>query len=102
MFAYQAPPVLSVSVLARYLKELLQTDDLLQNVWVQGEISGCRTYASGHCYFTLKDAEAQLPCVFFKHARQRSGFSQAFFVGVMVGEQTRQVVCDNHRAGLVL
>lgn len=76
MFAYQAPPVLSVSVLARYLKELLQTDDLLQNVWVQGEISGCRTYASGHCYFTLKDAEAQLPCVFFKHARQRSGAPQ--------------------------
>lgn len=76
MFAYQAPPVLSVSVLARYLKELLQTDDLLQNVWVQGEISGCRTPASGHCYFTLKDAEAQLPCVFFKHARQRSGAPQ--------------------------
>jgi exodeoxyribonuclease VII large subunit len=76
MFAYQAPPVLSVSVLARYLKELLETDDLLQNVWVQGEISGCRTYASGHCYFTLKDAEAQLPCVFFKHARQRSAAPQ--------------------------
>jgi exodeoxyribonuclease VII large subunit len=76
MFAYQAPPVLSVSVLARYLKELLETDDLLHNVWVQGEISGCRTYASGHCYFTLKDAEAQLPCVFFKHARQRSAAPQ--------------------------
>src|SRR5579884_253376 len=76
MYLYEAPPVLSVSVLARYLKELLETDDLLQNVWVQGEISGCRTYASGHCYFTLKDAEAQLPCVFFKHARQRSAAPQ--------------------------
>src|SRR5258708_19475064 len=29
-------------------------------------------YPSGHCYFTLKDAEAQLPCVFFKNARMRS------------------------------
>jgi len=29
-------------------------------------------YPSGHCYFTLKDAEAQLPCVFFKNARVRS------------------------------
>ncbi len=76
MFVNQAPPILSVSVLARYLKEVLETDDILQNVWVQGEISGCKTYASGHCYFTLKDAEAQLPCVFFKHARQRSSAPQ--------------------------
>ncbi|HLI06164.1 MAG TPA: exodeoxyribonuclease VII large subunit [Ktedonobacteraceae bacterium] len=73
---YQAPPILSVSVLARYLKEVLETDDILHNVWVQGEISGCKTYASGHCYFTLKDAEAQLPCVFFKHARLRSSAPQ--------------------------
>src|SRR5260370_3690923 len=29
-------------------------------------------YPSGHCYFTLKDAEAQLPCVFFKNARMLS------------------------------
>lgn len=36
------------------------------------EISGCKTYGSGHCYFTLKDAEAQLNCVFFKNARLRS------------------------------
>ncbi len=76
MYVYQAPPILSVSVLARYLKEVLETDDILHNVWVQGEISGCKTYASGHCYFTLKDAEAQLPCVFFKHARLRSSAPQ--------------------------
>lgn len=68
----QTPPVLSVAGLSRYLKELLETDEILQNVWVRGEVSGCKVYASGHCYFTLKDAEAQLPCVFFKHARLRS------------------------------
>src|SRR5579875_2846048 len=64
MYVYQAPPILSVSVLARYLKEVLETDDILHNVWVQGEISGCKTYASGHCYFTLKDAEANCPASF--------------------------------------
>ena len=32
----------------------------------------CKTYSSGHCYFKLKDAEAQLACVFFKNARLRS------------------------------
>jgi exodeoxyribonuclease VII large subunit len=66
------PAVWSVAQLSRYLKELLETDEIVREVWVRGEISGCKTYASGHCYFTLKDAEAQLPCVFFKHARQRS------------------------------
>ena len=69
---YSAPTVLSVTQLSRYLKELLETDDILQNIWVQGEISGCKTYTSGHCYFTLKDTESQLQCVFFKNARLRS------------------------------
>ncbi len=69
---FNAPTVLSVTQLSRYLKELLETDDILQNIWVQGEISGCKTYTSGHCYFTLKDTESQLQCVFFKNARLRS------------------------------
>lgn len=69
----ETPQVLSVTQLSRYLKDLLEMDDVLKEVWVRGEVSGCKVYASGHCYFTLKDAEAQLPCVFFKHARQRSG-----------------------------
>ncbi len=64
--------IFSVTQISRYLKELMETDEILQDVWVRGEISGCRTYSSGHCYFTLKDAEAQLPCVFFKNARLRS------------------------------
>src|SRR5579863_7083383 len=69
---YDAPLVFSVAQVSHYLKEVLASDEILQDVWVRGEISGCKTYSSGHCYFTLKDAEAQLPCVFFKHARLRS------------------------------
>ncbi|MDQ2713310.1 MAG: exodeoxyribonuclease VII large subunit [Chloroflexota bacterium] len=64
--------VLSVSQASRYIKELLELDDVLQSIWVQGEISDCKTYPSGHCYFTLKDSKSQIFCVFFKHARQRS------------------------------
>jgi exodeoxyribonuclease VII large subunit len=71
-----SPVVLSVSQVSRYLKKLLEFDELLQDIWVQGEISGCKTYPSGHCYFTLKDGEAQLPCVFFKYARMRSSAPQ--------------------------
>ena len=65
-------PAISVSILALYLKELLETNDILQNVWVRGEVSNCKTYPSGHCYFTLKEGDAQLHCVFFKSARLRT------------------------------
>jgi exodeoxyribonuclease VII large subunit len=64
--------IFSVTQISRYLKELMETDEILHDVWVRGEISDCKTYSSGHCYFKLKDAEAQLPCVFFKNARLRS------------------------------
>ncbi|GER86761.1 exodeoxyribonuclease 7 large subunit [Dictyobacter vulcani] len=66
------PSAISVSALSLYLKELLETNDILQNIWVHGEVSNCKTYPSGHCYFTLKEGDAQLPCVFFKNARLRT------------------------------
>ncbi len=72
MLFFDTSSIFSVTQVSRYLKELLASDDILQDVQVKGEVSGCRTYSSGHCYFTLKDAEAQLPCVFFKNARLRS------------------------------
>src|SRR5271169_1191341 len=42
--------------------------DEFDDVWVAGEISGSRTVASGHCYFTLKDHDAQLRCVCFRQS----------------------------------
>jgi exodeoxyribonuclease VII large subunit len=35
-------------------------------VWVEGEVSNFRQVASGHCYFTLKDAGAELRCVMWR------------------------------------
>jgi exodeoxyribonuclease VII large subunit len=67
-----SPYVFTISQLSRYLKDLLERNDILQDIWVQGEVSDCRTYPSGHCYFTLKDDSSQLLCVFFKYARLRS------------------------------
>ena len=40
-------------------------------IYVEGEISGWKLYPSGHAYFTLKDAEAQLSCVMFASALAR-------------------------------
>ena len=70
--ALGASSAIRVSILALYLKELLETNDVLQNVWIHGEVSNCKTYPSGHCYFTLKEGDAQLSCVFFKSARLRT------------------------------
>ncbi|HTR37519.1 MAG TPA: exodeoxyribonuclease VII large subunit [Bryobacteraceae bacterium] len=40
--------------------------DEFDDIWVAGEISGTRMAASGHCYFTLKDEDAQLKCACFR------------------------------------
>lgn len=65
-------PVLSVGQVAAGLRELLE--DRVGRLWIVGEISNCRRYASGHTYFTLKDDDAQLEAVLFRNAAQRLGF----------------------------
>lgn len=58
------PKMLSVSDLNRLAKELLETSFPL--FWISGEISNFTRAASGHWYFSLKDAKAQVRCVMFK------------------------------------
>jgi exodeoxyribonuclease VII large subunit len=56
--------VQSVTDFTRRVKELLKGG--LPPCWVQGEVSNLRAQASGHVYFSLKDAGAQLSCVMFR------------------------------------
>jgi len=56
----------SVADVNRYLRELLEIDDLLADIWVSGEVSNLSESAAGHLYFTLKDETSQLRCVFFR------------------------------------
>ena len=56
--------VQSVTEFTRRVKELLKGG--LPPCWVQGEVSNLRAQASGHVYFSLKDAGAQLACVMFR------------------------------------
>ncbi|MEQ1438710.1 exodeoxyribonuclease VII large subunit [Fontimonas sp. SYSU GA230001] len=58
--------IYEVSELADILRALVE--DALPRVWVQGEISNLSRPASGHWYFTLKDAGAQLRCAMFRNA----------------------------------
>jgi exodeoxyribonuclease VII large subunit len=53
-----------VSELTARIRELLES--ALPDVWVEGEVSNCHAAQSGHCYFTLKDAKAQIRCVCFR------------------------------------
>ena len=62
------PQVISVSELNRLAKELIE--QTLPLMWVAGEISNFTRAASGHCYFSLKDAQAQVRCVMFRHKIQ--------------------------------
>jgi exodeoxyribonuclease VII large subunit len=43
-----------------------QVEQEFADIWVEGEISNCRPAPSGHLYFTLKDADAQMPVVLFR------------------------------------
>ncbi|MDP2706636.1 MAG: exodeoxyribonuclease VII large subunit, partial [Burkholderiales bacterium] len=60
--------VISVAELNRLAKELIEQN--LPLMWVAGEISNFTRAASGHCYFSLKDAQAQVRCVMFRHRMQ--------------------------------
>ena len=61
-------PVISVSELNRSVRDQLERRFPLG--WVSGEISNFKRYDSGHCYFTLKDAGAQVRCVMFRGRAQ--------------------------------
>ncbi|MES1257277.1 MAG: exodeoxyribonuclease VII large subunit [Acidobacteriota bacterium] len=54
------------------------------NIWLSGEISGTKLVPSGHCYFTLKDAEAQIKCVCWKLSYWRLKFKPKDGVQVLV------------------
>jgi exodeoxyribonuclease VII large subunit len=65
------PLTLSVSEATAHIKELLDDDSTLADLWVRGEIADARTYASGHTYFTLRDGLSQLRCVLFRQKARR-------------------------------
>src|SRR5512144_565244 len=65
----------TVSRLTFYIRKLLEENEVLQDVWVQGEISNLSRPASGHVYFTLKDSSAALKCVMWKTSAARLGMA---------------------------
>ncbi|MFL6528208.1 MAG: exodeoxyribonuclease VII large subunit [Chthoniobacterales bacterium] len=69
-FSDDASKILTVSEVTRAIRGTLETR--FGAVWVQGEVSNYKSYASGHQYFTLKDQRAQIACVIFRDNVQRN------------------------------
>ncbi len=65
---------LSVTELNEYVRRKLAGDAVLRAVAVRGEISGFKRYASGHCYFALKDEASRVACVIWSAAGRSLDF----------------------------
>jgi exodeoxyribonuclease VII large subunit len=64
--------ILTVSQLTGAIRGLLEAQFV--EIWVEGEISNCRVWNTGHMYFTLKDSSAQIKGVMFKSALRHLRF----------------------------
>lgn len=65
--------ILTVSELTQSIRKMLEAE--FRFVHLVGEISNLKTPYSGHCYFTLKDAGAQIRAVFFRQQQKFSGLT---------------------------
>lgn len=71
------PPALSVSQITQHIRQLIELDDILQDIWLEGEVSNWSPAASGHIYFTMKDAEASIRCVIWRSTVRRLSYRPA-------------------------
>ena len=70
--ARATPRILRVTDLNRRVRSLLDSDAVLADVWVEGEVSQPSFPPSGHCFFTLKDANSQLRAALFREELARA------------------------------
>lgn len=70
-------PVFTVTQVNHYVKKLMDQDEQLTALLIRGEISNYKCYSSGHHYFSLKDAQANIRCVMFRGDAVRLRFRPA-------------------------
>lgn len=66
--------IATVSQINAYLKRLLDSNEILSDIWIKGEISNFKLHFSGHMYITLKDEGGVLKAVMFKSSAMRLNF----------------------------
>ena len=79
----QGPRALTVSELARLLRDTVRSNPLLTRVLVRGETSNVQRVAGGMVFFTLKDEAAQIPCVLFRGDAEAVAFDLADGMAVL-------------------
>ena len=60
--------IFPVSHLTSYIRDLLEKDSNLVDIWVTGEVSNLARPGSGHSYFSLREGDSTLRCAMFKYA----------------------------------
>src|SRR2546422_2995006 len=68
------PQSLTVTQLARLIRDTVRANPILSRILVRGEVSNLQPAPSGHVFFTLKDATAQLSCTLFREDAELLGF----------------------------
>lgn len=66
--------IFEVSQVNEYIKARMDADELLNGLFIRGELSNYKVYPSGHHYFTMKDANGALRCVMFRYSAMRLRF----------------------------
>ena len=66
--------IFEVSQVNEYIKARMDADELLNGLFIRGELSNYKIYPSGHHYFTMKDANGALRCVMFRYSAMRLRF----------------------------
>lgn len=70
------PHIYSIKEINKYVRMKMESDALLSDVWLRGEISNFVHHSSGHMYFTLKDKDIKLKSVMFASYNARLPLSQ--------------------------
>lgn len=100
---------LSVGEVNDYVKRVVESDFILKNLNVKGEISNLKFHSSGHIYFSLKDENSKINCIMFKNNavnldfRLEEGMKVEIKarLGIYHKEGTYQLYCENiKRAGI--
>lgn len=79
--------IFSVSDINKYVKMIFDSDMLLNNVSIRGEITNFKAHYTGHFYFTLKDENSTIKCVMFKGYAQFIKFKPADGMKVVINGQ---------------
>lgn len=83
----QQNKIFNVSEVNKYIKMLMDSNPLLANISVRGEITNFKAHYTGHLYFTLKDENATIKCVMFKGNAQFLKFKPADGMKVIIQGQ---------------